>query len=186
MEPSPPYCYPVDCLLIGMDQSSSGPITSVSVQPVDQNGTEPSPELCQIEEGLFLGSITEATMKDALKQANVTHILTVASFLPSFPEEFQYKVVNISDSVNTNIAQHFDDCFDFIDESKRLGGGVLVHCFMGVSRSVTVVVAYLMKKRHMSLSQALQHVRSRRPQASPNPGFISQLQKFEQSLKGEP
>ncbi|CAL1396918.1 unnamed protein product [Linum trigynum] len=166
-----------------MDQSSFGPITSVSVQPVDQNGTEPSPELCQIEEGLFLGSITEATMKDALKQANVTHILTVASFLPSFPEEFQYKVVNISDSVNTNIAQYFDDCFDFIDESKRLGGGVLVHCFMGVSRSVTVVVAYLMKKRHMSLSQALQHVRSRRPQASPNPGFISQLQKFEQSLK---
>ncbi|CAI0559767.1 unnamed protein product [Linum tenue] len=169
-----------------MDQSSDCPITSFPVQPVGNNGTEPSQELCQIEEGLFLGSITEATMKDALKQANVTHILTIASFLPSFPEDFQYKVVNISDSLNTNIAQHFDECFDFIDESKRIGGGVLVHCFMGVSRSVTIVAAYLIKKRHMSLSQALRHVQSRRPQASPNPGFISQLRYFEQKLKGEP
>ncbi|CAN1129446.1 Dual specificity protein phosphatase 1B [Linum perenne] len=177
-----------------MDQTDCS-IMNVPIQPLKNNVTEREISLCQIEEGLFLGSITEANMKDALKRANVTHILTVASFLPSFPEHFQYKTVNIMDREDTDIAQHFDECFNFIDEAKRLGGGVLVHCFMGVSRSrfvgcsvfcsVTIVVAYLMKKHYMTLSQALQHVRSRRPQANPNPGFISQLRKFQQTLQDD-
>lgn len=49
---------------------------------------------------------------------------------------------------------------------------------------MTIVVAYLMKKHGMNLSQALEHVKSRRPQAAPNSGFISQLQSFERALHG--
>ncbi|XP_050373982.1 dual specificity protein phosphatase 1 isoform X2 [Argentina anserina] len=116
---------------------------------------------CKIEEGLFLGSIGAAHNKDELKSLNITHILTVASSLaPAYPDEFVYKVLN---------------------EAKR-SGGVLVHCFVGKSRSVTIVLAYLMKRHGMSLNEALEHVRSRRPQASPNAGFISQLQVFERSI----
>lgn len=36
----------------------------------------------------------------------------------------------------------------------------------------------------MSLSQALEHVKSRRQQASPNAGFILQLEDYEKSLRG--
>jgi len=50
--------------------------------------------------------------------------------------------------------------------------------------SVTIVVAYLMKRHGMRLSEALAHVKSKRPQAGPNSGFISQLQDFEKSLQG--
>lgn len=49
---------------------------------------------------------------------------------------------------------------------------------------MTIVVAYLMKKRGMSLSQAMGHVKSRRPQAAPNAGFLLQLQELEKSLQG--
>ncbi|XP_044497928.1 dual specificity protein phosphatase 1B isoform X1 [Mangifera indica] len=141
--------------------------------------------LCQIEEGLFLGSIGDANNKDALKSSNVTHVLTVANLgKPPFPNDFVYKVVEVMDREDTNLMLYFDECFNFIDEAKRLGGGVLVHCFMGISRSVTIVVAYLMKKHGMRLSQALAHVKCRRPQAAPNYGFISQLQQFEQNLQG--
>lgn len=49
---------------------------------------------------------------------------------------------------------------------------------------MTIVLAYLMKKHGMSLSEALEHVKSRRPQASPNAGFMSQLQAFERFLHG--
>lgn len=38
------------------------------------------------------------------------------------------------DREDTNLMLYFDECFNFIDEAKRLGGGVLVHCFMGISR----------------------------------------------------
>jgi len=50
--------------------------------------------------------------------------------------------------------------------------------------SVTIVVAYLMKKHRMSLESALSLVRSKRPQVAPNEGFISQLENFEKSLEG--
>ncbi|KAM1086862.1 hypothetical protein EV1_012484 [Malus domestica] len=140
---------------------------------------------CQIEEGLFLGSIGAANNKDELKNLNITHILTVANSLaPAYPNDFVYKVINVPDRVCTDLKQHFDECINYIDEATRSGGGVLVHCFVGRSRSVTIIVAYLMKKHGMSISQALEHVKSRRPQASPNAGFISQLESFERSLCG--
>ncbi|KAL4284043.1 hypothetical protein GQ457_16G027170 [Hibiscus cannabinus] len=140
--------------------------------------------LCQIEEGLFLGSLGDASNKSALKSSNVTHILTVANLsVPSYPNEFVYKIIEVADREDTNLMQYFDECFGFIDEAKRLGGGVLVHCFMGISRSATVVIAYLMKKHGMRFSRALEHVKRRRPQVSPNPGFVLQLQHFEKTLR---
>ncbi|XP_061990956.1 dual specificity protein phosphatase 1B-like [Rosa rugosa] len=140
---------------------------------------------CQIEEGLFLGSIGAANNKDELKKLNVTHILTVANSLPpTYPNDFVYKVLNVTDTECTNLRQHFDECYNYIEEAKGSGGGVLVHCFVGRSRSVTIVLSYLMKKHGISLSHALEQVRSKRPQAAPNVGFISQLQDFEKSLQG--
>ncbi|KAK7363709.1 hypothetical protein VNO77_05861 [Canavalia gladiata] len=138
----------------------------------------------KIDEGLFLGSIGTATDKVALKKVNITHILTVAGKLPpAHPGDFVYKVIDVADRDDVDLKQYFNECFDFIDEAKRHGGNVLVHCFAGRSRSVTIIVAYLMKTRGMSFSEALQHVRSKRPTAYPNPGFIQQLEDFEKSLQ---
>ncbi|XVF28914.1 hypothetical protein REPUB_Repub15cG0073700 [Reevesia pubescens] len=139
---------------------------------------------CEIEEGLFLGSIAGANNIDALKTLNITHILTVASSLkPAHTNGFVYKIIPVLDKEDTNLSRYFDECFDFIDEAKNQGGGVLVHCFAGKSRSVTIVVAYLMKKHGMNLSQALEHVKSKRSLAAPNSGFIRQLKKLEKSLQ---
>ncbi|KAM0948822.1 putative phosphoric monoester hydrolase [Dioscorea sansibarensis] len=140
--------------------------------------------ICQIEDGLYLGSLGAAQDKEALKKLNITHILTVAqSILPAYPNEFVYKRIDVLDSPTTNLAQYFDECFEFIDEARRSGGGVLVHCFAGISRSATIVVAYLMKEHRMPLSQALELVRSKRPQICPNFGFRKQLEDFEKSLE---
>lgn len=40
----------------------------------------------------------------------------------------------VQDHPDITISQYFDDCFDFVDEAKETGGGVLVHCFAGRSR----------------------------------------------------
>ncbi|AEE74344.1 MAPK phosphatase 2 [Arabidopsis thaliana] len=132
-------------------------------------------DLSEIQQGLFIGSVAEANNKDFLKSSNITHVLTVAVALaPPYPDDFVYKVIEV----------YFDECYSFIDQAIQSGGGVLVHCFMGMSRSVTIVVAYLMKKHGMGFSKAMELVRSRRHQAYPNPGFISQLQQFEKSIQG--
>lgn len=140
---------------------------------------------CQIEEGLYLGSLGAANNRSALKGLNVTHILTVAhSLAPAHPNDFVYKVIEVADREDVALSQFFDECFAFIEEARSSGGGVLVHCFAGRSRSVTIVVAYLMFKRGMSLSEALQYVRMKRPMISPNSGFKLQLQEYERFLQG--
>ncbi|XP_060217684.1 dual specificity protein phosphatase 1-like isoform X7 [Lycium barbarum] len=140
---------------------------------------------CMIEEGLYLGSLGAANNKDALKRLNLTHILTIARELnPPYPNEFVYKVLAVHDRVDANISHYFEECFDFIEEAKGQGGGVLVHCFAGKSRSATIVIAYLMKKHGMSHSEAFQLVKSRRPVVSPNAGFMTQLENYDKTLKG--
>lgn len=58
------------------------------------------------------------------------------------------------------------------------GSNVYVHCHAGISRSSTVVIAYLMKYYDYSYNEALQYVRTHRPQVRPNPGFERLLLSF--------
>ncbi|CAI0466349.1 unnamed protein product [Linum tenue] len=90
---------------------------------------------CHIEDGLFLGSVGAANNKNALRSSNISHVLTIANSLaPVYPNDFVYKVIAVADREETNLRQYFDECINFIDEAKRQGGGVLVHCFVGKSR----------------------------------------------------
>lgn len=54
-------------------------------------------------------------------------------------------------------------------------GRVLVHCTLGISRSVTVAAAYIMWKWGICASRALQHMQKKRRMSSPNESFIDQL-----------
>lgn len=60
---------------------------------------------------------------------------------------------------------------------------VLVHCVVGVSRSATLVLAYLMLRQQMSLRQAVIAVRQHR-WIFPNRGFLHQLCQLDQKLQG--
>ena len=70
------------------------------------------------------------------------------------------------------------------DEARENGCGILVHCLAGISRSVTVTVAYLMQKEQMTLNQAYDHVKRCKPNISPNFNFMGQLLDFEKALSG--
>lgn len=54
---------------------------------------------------------------------------------------------------------------------------------MGISRSPTIVLAYLISRYNMSLDTAYSYVKTRRPQIRPNPGFMDQLRQYETELK---
>lgn len=64
----------------------------------------------------------------------------------------------------------------------RRRGIVVVNCVMGWSRSATIVAAYLISKKGMSASQALETIRAHRP-IRPNPGFLQQLAEYENLLR---
>lgn len=77
---------------------------------------------------------------------------------------------------------HFKNCCDFIDQNIT-SGNVLVHCQAGVSRSATIVIAYIMKKNKIKSKAALEFVQEKRPIVGPNDGFLEQLKSWELDLK---
>ena len=71
------------------------------------------------------------------------------------PWGITYKGIQLVDVPQTNITIYFNDVVDFIDLALGAGGKVLVNCEMGMSRSSTCVLAYLMLRHHLSTSEAL-------------------------------
>ncbi|KAL0162868.1 hypothetical protein M9458_042264, partial [Cirrhinus mrigala] len=65
---------------------------------------------------------------------------------------------------------------------KDSNGRVLVHCQAGISRSATICLAYLMKKKRVRLEEAFEFVKQRRSIISPNFSFMGQLLQFESQV----
>jgi protein-tyrosine phosphatase len=83
---------------------------------------------------------------------------------------------------NINVNNTLFRVIDIIDSYLQNGQKVLVNCFAGVSRSSTIVIAYLMYRYNLLLEEAFQFVKSKRIIIQPNPGFISQLKYLEPLL----
>ena len=88
----------------------------------------------------------------------------------------------MDDHPSANISRFFTRTSDFIDEAVSRGGTVVVNCVMGWSRSAVIVAAYLVAKKGMTASEALEHIRMHRP-IRPNPGFLEQLANYENLMK---
>ena len=79
------------------------------------------------------------------------------------------------------VAHHIDSMVAAFNRISDNSNVVYVHCAMGVSRSASCVLMYLMKMFKVTFEQALEFVRERRSVVDPNDGFKKQLQEFEAS-----
>eukprot|EP00029_Vermamoeba_vermiformis_P007992 TRINITY_DN3616_c0_g1_i1.p1 TRINITY_DN3616_c0_g1~~TRINITY_DN3616_c0_g1_i1.p1 ORF type:complete len:576 (-),score=114.73 TRINITY_DN3616_c0_g1_i1:23-1750(-) len=138
----------------------------------------------KILDNLFLGSSFAATNKQGLKALGITHILNAAVAVQQFPKHFKYRVLNLLDSYQQEIQSQFEHTIKFIEEAIASGGKVLVHCQVGMSRSATLVIAYLMHAKKMKYMEAFAYTVERRNVVNPNPGFKKQLAAFEEMLRG--
>ncbi|KAG2559893.1 hypothetical protein PVAP13_8KG035563 [Panicum virgatum] len=87
--------------------------------------------------------------------------------------------VPLRDTEAENLLDHLEPCLHFVDEGRKVGN-VLVHCFAGVSRSASIIVAYLMRSEQKSLEEALQSLKEVSESACPNDGFLDQLKLFQE------
>lgn len=75
------------------------------------------------------GRLFTLKRKEALKEAHITHVLSVLT-LPldrALFEDYQHLAIDIDDDEDADIIQHFPACNAFIRDGLRGGGGVLVH-----------------------------------------------------------
>lgn len=123
-----------------------------------------------------------------LTQLGINFVINVAPELPDTPlansTNILYLRINIMDSTHADLAQHFDEVSDMIEEIRLNNGKTLVHCVAGVSRSASLCLAYLMKYSGMNLKDAFLHIKSVRPQIRPNSGFFQQLRSYEEQHLG--
>lgn len=132
---------------------------------------------------LYLGTEWNASHYDQLVSDRVTHILNVSCEVDNFfQDSFKYLNIRVLDVDEADLLKEFDRAFKFIAEAKESNSSCLVHCKMGVSRSASIVVAYVMKEHMMSRDEALQFVKDKRSCIKPNKSFMSQLATYESIL----
>jgi len=136
----------------------------------------------EILPGLYLGDYDNATDTTWLMKHNVLHILNISGtgYHPQWEKLFIKDVplvysLQIWDTSDQKISPYFDECIKFIDKG-LLHGSVLVHCQLGISRSPSIIIAYLLEKKFLiGYHEALSYVKERRRMVSVNDGFRRQL-----------
>jgi len=158
--------------------------------------------LSKVTEKLYLGSEKDVfQLTDAeVSEKNITRILSVQQNSIEtqkiiYPENndqiigdkfknIKFMHVKARDVTSTNLIDDFERCIDFIDENEDNDvGATIVHCQAGISRSATVCLAYLIKKRGYTLDEAFEYLKNCRSCIGPNFGFLGQLKIFEQNLQ---
>jgi len=135
----------------------------------------------EIIDGLWLGDQVASQNSKFIEGIGITHVLTVLQLQHTVPVVNQFQIF-ADDIESSSLIDYFDQCFTFIEQAISDQGKVLVHCAAGVSRSPTIVTAYLMKKRNIGYEEALTIVRQKRRVVNPHSGFLEQLKIYQQQL----
>lgn len=138
---------------------------------------------------LYIGNVAVAQNRKKLHNIGITHVLNAAhSKQGSIGDQSFYGTTCVyfgipaEDSDNFDLSQYFKSAADFIHKAlKNQDGKVLVHCIMGMSRSATLVLAYMMLRQRLSLRDALRQVVQKRA-IYPNRNFLSHLIKLDEQL----
>ncbi|KAL6577926.1 hypothetical protein OROMI_010254 [Orobanche minor] len=145
-------------------------------------------ECSKILDHIYLGSDAIAKNRETLRQNGITHVLNCVGF--SCPEYFKnelvYKTLWLQDCPSEDITSILYDTFDYFEDVCEQGGRVFVHCCHGVSRSTSLVIAYLMWKNGQSFDDAFEFVKKVRGVTNPNVGFACQLLQCQKRLHAQP
>lgn len=151
----------------------------------------------EIEDGIFIGNIKSVIGDYLTKQSDVLDILNIKVVISALSEEeyddnmvakedfpdIEWHRLVISDDDNEKIAPYFSSVYNWIKASNLENKNIFIHCLGGLSRSPTLVIAYLMIEHRWNFEESYNFVKTKRPYISINSGFINQLKELEYKLK---
>merc|ERR1712060_716774 len=149
---------------------------------VDLNINQPLGD--RILDHVLIGGFEQSQDLEGLTLSGVTHVLNCARELPNcFPGTLKYLKFDYADDNRQMILPCFEKAFEFMDQCYDEKGVCLVHCQQGKSRSAAVIAGYLMARRGLSLTAAIERMQAVRRVAKPNDNFMAQLSMFERATK---
>lgn len=181
--------WPLPCTPGGRDLSSGGDRLKLDLSSIRSKADRNSglvkkdkiavydKECSKVLEHIYLGGDGVARDRVILKQHGITHILNCVGFVcpEYFKSDFVYRTLWLQDSPSEDITSILYDVFDYFEDVREQKGHVFVHCCQGVSRSTSLVIAYIMWREGKSFDDAFQYVKTARGIADPNMGFACQL-----------
>ena len=139
----------------------------------------PDEKLHHVIDGVYIGSQNAAFNHEGLNECKITHILNVATGIKNaFPEQYNYLNIELLDVPETNISKVFTQTNEFIQQALNNNGRILVHCNAGISRSSSIILAYLIGIHRMKYDDAFQLLKTARSNIRPNDGFVKQLKDY--------
>jgi len=93
--------------------------------------------------------------------------------------------IPVEDSIDADLYSHFSSSCTFIEQHhKKDGKSVLIYSDLGISRSVTIALAYLIYHHKIPLKEALVRVKKCHYSICPNQSFVKSLLKWEVDVLG--
>jgi len=135
---------------------------------------------------LYISDLCSAENPVILTSLGITHVLsTMPGFIAIPPQlSLRHAQIPLDDFPFAELVEHLPKATSFLGEALRdPDARVLVHCVEGISRSVSVVCAFLMHLYGWAPMQAVQYVKSKHAKAEPNFGFVSQLHEYAEVIR---
>ncbi|KAJ5941455.1 dual specificity phosphatase Yvh1 [Penicillium verrucosum] len=163
----------------------------------------------QIVPGLFLGNVEASHKGDLLQKNRINAIVSLTTTRwvwwssttrsAGIPEP-RHRWVQCADSSTQDLLAHMSDICDFIDQMASpalcllsslpidamndeqydiTSEAILIHCDLGISRSPTIIIAYLMRKLRIPKVDVLNLIQFKQ-KVKPSPNFTRQLQVWEE------
>lgn len=138
---------------------------------------KPDLHVANIISGLYLSSQDPVVCNDILKKYKIEHILSIGVNISEKFDDIQYYNCDLLDLPESDIIPSIKKCINIIHANRK--ENILVHCNAGVSRSPTIIIAYLMIMMELSYNEAYNKVKEIRSCIKPNDGFVKQLKNIE-------
>lgn len=126
---------------------------------------------------LFLGSACNAASFHTLVDLKIKYIINVSVEISNYyPKYFTYYQIPIRDDNTESIRQYFTSSAEKIDSFlSNNDGNILIHCYMGASRSATIMANYISIKTNDDITTILDNLKQQRPVVNLTQQFVSDL-----------
>ena len=140
-----------------------------------------SEHIVEIIDKIYIGSYLNAKNKEELEKNNIKYILNCATECKNlFEDDIKYLKLDIKDQNDFPIDEYFDKGAKFINDSiENNDGNILIHCMQGKSRSISLLMAYLIKYKNEDTNSAYKIIKAKRKLSLPNLGFMYKLREYE-------
>jgi len=132
-----------------------------------------------IIDNIYLGNAYNAADYKNIDSLEIKYIVNVTDDIPDFyPIRYVYHTIKVKDVHSADLKPFMSDALDFLMRHSSKNEKILIHCYMGSSRSATICALYLIFKHNMTVDSAISFLEERRPIVNMNVEFIRQLKEF--------